>query len=150
MQPVRLPTTIRYGARAMTALASCPPGHVVSLREVGEMEGISAKYLEHIMRSLRTAGLVKAVRGLHGGYVLARPPESITLKDVFESLVGEISLVDCVDCPEMCSFHDTCPTRDTWVEMNLAIEDILERTTIQQLVERKRCRELVPAMADGF
>jgi Rrf2 family protein len=123
---------------------------VVSLREVGELEGISAKYLEHIMRALRTAGLVKAVRGLHGGYVLARPPESITLKDVFESLVGEISPVDCVDCPETCAFHDTCPTRDTWIEMKEAIEGILERTTIQQLVERKQHRALVPATADSL
>ena len=101
-------------------------------------QGISAKYLEQILRPLRVAGLIQAVRGKQGGYVLARPPQSITLKDVLEILDGSAAPVDCVDCPDSCAMHDVCPTRDTWVEIKFAIERVLDSTTIQDLVDRKK------------
>ena len=137
---MRLSTAVRYGARAMTQVASAHPARAVSVREVAEQQGISPKYLEHILRPLRSAGLIQAVRGKQGGYVLARPPQSITLKDVFECLDGSAAPVDCVDCPDSCAMHDICPTRDTWVELKLAIETVLESTTILDLVERKKQR----------
>lgn len=134
---MRLSTEVRYGARAMTELASAHPDRAVSVREVAEQQGISPKYLEQILRPLVAAGFVQAIRGQQGGYVLARPPETITLKGLYESLVGSLAPVPCVDCPDSCSMHDICPTRDTWVEVKEAVETVLERTTIRDLVERK-------------
>jgi Rrf2 family protein len=142
---MKLSTTVRYGARAMTQVAAAYPDRAVSVREVGEEQNISPKYLEHILRGLKAAGLVRAIRGTNGGYVLARPPGSITLKDLYESLVGSVAPVDCVDCPDSCSMHDICPTRDTWVEMKEAIETVLERTTIRDLVERKKRKAISSA-----
>jgi Rrf2 family protein len=135
---MKLSTTVRYGARAVTQLAAAYPHRAVSVREVAEEQDISPKYLEHILRALKASGLIHAVRGTSGGYVLARSPGSITLKDLYESLVGSIAPVDCVDCPDSCSMHDVCPTRDTWVELKEAIETVLERTTIRDLLERKK------------
>ena len=54
--------------------------------------------------------------------------------------------VDCVDCPDSCAMHDICPTRDTWVELKLAIETVLESTTILDLVERKKQRAIPSAL----
>ena len=133
---MRLSTAVRYGARAITQIASLGTDRPVSVREIGEKQAISAKYLEHILKTLKAGGLVRAVRGKEGGYVLTRPPESITLKDVYESLEGPVTPVDCVDCPSSCGMYEVCPTRDTWVELKVAIEAVLARTTIQNLVER--------------
>ena len=133
---MRLSTTVRYGARAITQVASAPNGCAVSVREIAQQQRISAKYLEHILRALKAGGLVQAVRGKRGGYVLTRPPESITLKDLYESLEGSAAPVDCVNCPDACALHDVCPTRDTWLELNAAVETVLQRTTIQHLVDR--------------
>ncbi len=135
--PMRLPTSFRYAARAVVGLAAVDPQRAVSVRELGEQQGISPKYLEQILRALTASGLVQAVRGKHGGYLLAKPPQSITLKEVYENLVGSTAPVLCVDEPESCSSHAGCPTWDTWVELKRAIESVLERTTVQQLVERK-------------
>ena len=107
---MRLSTAVRYGARAMTQVASAHPDRAVSVREVAEQQAISPKYLEQIFRPLRVAGLVQAVRGKQGGYVLARSPESITLKDLYEVLVGSVVPVACVDCPDFCVMCDVCPT----------------------------------------
>jgi Rrf2 family protein len=142
---MRLSTTVRYGARAMTELASADPDRAVSVREVAEAQSISPKYLEHILKALKAAGLVRAVRGMNGGYALAKPPGSITLKELYESLVGPVALVHCVDDPDSCPMHDGCPTRETWVELNEAIQGVLERTTIQDLVQRKKRKALAPA-----
>ena len=141
---MRLSTAVHYAARAITQVASAPPDRAVSVREVAQQQGMSAKYLEHILKPLKAAGLVQAVHGKQGGYVLARPPERITLKDVYESLVGTVAVVHCVDRPGSCPMHDVCPTRDTWVEINESVERVLERTTIQDLVERKR-RKAMPS-----
>lgn len=68
---MRIATKARYGARAMVELALAYPDGTLSVRDVAERQSISAKYLEHIMASLKTAGLVTAARGIHGGYALA-------------------------------------------------------------------------------
>lgn len=142
---MRLSTVVRYGARAMAQVASGHPDRAVPVREVAEQQRLSAKYLEQIFRPLKAAGLIRAVRGKQGGYVLTRPPERITLKQVYESLEGSLAPVDCVDCPDSCSMHPICPTRDTWVEIKESVEGVLERTTIRDLVERKKQKAISPA-----
>ena len=135
---MKLSTRARYGARALAELAAANPDAAVSVKDVAQRQKISPKYLEHIMAALRAAGLVKAVRGMYGGYVLARPSEKITLKDVFEVLEGSLAPVDCVDHPDSCPMEDTCPTRETWVEMKESMARVLQGTTVQDLVDRKR------------
>jgi len=141
---MKLSTRSRYGARAMVEIALAYPDGTVSVKRVSERQNISHKYLERIMRELKNSGFLKAVRGMHGGYALARSPESITLKDIIEALDGSLAPVQCVDHPESCSVENVCPTRDTWAEMKTAMETVLENTTLQDLVDRKKRKEAVP------
>jgi len=133
---VRLSTKTRYGARAMAELAVAYPGRSLTLREIAERQHLSTKYLEQIMRALGSAGLTRSVRGVHGGYTLAKSPECITLADVFHALEGSLAPVDCVDAPELCAMREACPTRSVWVEVKEAVESVLEGTTLQDLAER--------------
>jgi Rrf2 family protein len=137
---VRLSTRTRYAARALAELATVRPPATTTLKDVARSQKLSPKYLERIFNTLRAHGLLQTVRGLHGGYALARPPETITLREVCETLDGPVALVDCVDCPESCPRKDICPTRDTWVEITQAIVGILQRTTIRDLAERRNGR----------
>lgn len=135
---MKLSTRIRYASRALAELGLVYPAGTRSVRDVAETLQVSAKYLEHIVRALRAAGLINTVRGTQGGCALAKPPESITLKDLFEAMDGPLTLVDCVvHGSDACSMVDSCPTRDTWIEINEAVLAILERTTVQDLAERK-------------
>jgi Rrf2 family protein len=134
---VKLSTKARYAARALAELACAQPGTTLSVRDVAERQRISPKYLEHILKALKAAGLIKAARGMHGGYALARPPASITLKEVLEILEGSVAPVDCVDEPDSCPMEASCPTRETWVEIKLSILTVLQRTTVQDLSERR-------------
>jgi len=135
---MRLSTRTRYATRALAELASAKVTPV-SVRELAETGHISAKYLEQILNTLSSVGLVRALRGKSGGYELAKPAASITLKDVFVVFEGAIAL-ECADNPDLCPRVETCATRDTWVELKEAILRVLEGTTLQDLADRKRAK----------
>ena len=120
----------------MVQLAASHPGRAVSAREIAEKQGISAKYLEHILRALKSRGLVRAVRGKQGGYILTRSPESITLKDLYESVCGGLSPEHCVARPDTCPMREVCPVWETFLEVKGGIETVLGRTTVQELLAR--------------
>jgi Rrf2 family protein len=108
---------------------------------MAEKQHLSLKYLERIMTDLKAAGLVRPIRGMRGGFYLTRPPNKITLRNVYEALEGSLAPMECIDKPETCRWEDTCPTRQTWVEMKRALENVLENTTLQDLATRKRQKE---------
>ena len=54
----------------------------VNLAELAESLGISTSYLEHLFSGLRKHGLVEGLRGVGGGYRLARPASQITIADI--------------------------------------------------------------------
>jgi Rrf2 family transcriptional regulator, cysteine metabolism repressor len=134
---MKLSTKIRYGARAMLELAAHYGEGPVELCEVARREGISAKYLEQLITPLRTAGLVRSVRGSKGGYSLARPPSEIHLKDVVESLEGSLSLVECLRDPRHCQRSSLCVTRDIWNEVSQAITRVFDSITLEEMLRRR-------------
>ena len=135
--PMKLSTKTRYGVRAMAELAAADGGEAVSTRQLAESQGLSVKYLEHIMAALKAAGVVIPVRGMRGGYRLSRAASAITLSDIFEALEGSAALVECVEHPEGCSVSEACPTRETWVELTSALTDVLSNTTVQHILDRR-------------
>ena len=137
---MKLSTRARYGARAMVELAKTP-GASRSVRDVARNQRVSAKYLEHIMASLKSAGLVEAVRGLNGGYTLARGPGEIRLSDVILALEGPLAPVDCVSGVRDCPMAADCPTREVWAELKRSIMLTLDRVTLKDLVDRRHGRE---------
>jgi len=135
---MKLSTRTRYGARALAELAAVYPHKSISVKELARGQSLSVKYLEQIMAALKSAGLVRAARGLHGGYELAAPPERITMYQVFEALEGGAAMVECVGQPECCEMSLGCPTRPVWVQLNEAVVGVLSGTTLRDLAERVR------------
>lgn len=134
---MRLSTRSRYGIRALTALAAheLPDGRCA--RELADEEELSKKYLESILAQLRTAGIVRSVRGAHGGYVLAKDPAELTVADIVRILEGSLAFVECVDDAAYCERSDDCVTRHVWVEAEKALTNAFEAITIQSLVDRR-------------
>ena len=144
---MRLSTKIRYGARAMLELAYHYGEGPLELHEIAKKENISLKYLEQVIIPLRTAGLVKSIRGSKGGYSLAKPPYEICLKDLVEVLEGPLNLVDCLTDPKRCDRCDICVTREIWSEVSEAICRIFRSITLEEMVRRRRVKEgMAPPM----
>ncbi|MFA5292856.1 MAG: Rrf2 family transcriptional regulator [Phycisphaerae bacterium] len=132
---MKLSTRTRYGMRALLELAIAHNAGPLQIKVIAERQNISNKYLEQLVSMLKTAGLVRSIRGPHGGYVLSRPPEEIELSDVFRTLEGPVLTVECVENENLCQSHADCATRNLWVQMNDAILGVLENKTLRDLVE---------------
>ncbi len=130
---MKIPTRTRYGMRAMVELAAGYPDKPISLRFVADKQSIPIKYLEQLMVPLKAAGYLRSVRGLHGGYIFANPPEETSVYDIYTALEGPTALVDCVSDTELCNDCDKCPTRDIWVKMSDVMKEILTNQSIADL-----------------
>jgi Rrf2 family protein len=137
---MKLGTKTRYSARAMVDLAlSYEDGNaIVPVKEISTRQQVSPKYLEHLLASLRSAGLVRSVRGANGGHTLTRPPNEINLREIYHVFEGEEGFVECTTSPELCDRTDGCVTREVWTQMYDACMEILESTTLEDLARRVR------------
>ena len=138
---MKLSTKGRYGTRALLDLALHRQEEPVLLKDIAQRQQIPLLYLEHLIAPLIAGGVVRSTRGARGGVSLAKPPEEITLSEVIQLFEGSMAPVACVDTPELCARSEFCVTRDVWSEMKRAIDDILESTTLQDLIERRKRKE---------
>ena len=135
---MRLSTKGRYGLRALLDLALHRDEGSVLLKDIARRQEVSLPYLEHLIAPLIAAGLVKSTRGSRGGLLLLRSPSEIRLGEIIQVLEGSIAPVDCVNDPKLCHRSGLCVTRDIWIEMKVAMSQVLDSTTLQDLVERHR------------
>ena len=135
---MKLSTRGRYGVRLMLELALHYGEGPVLLRDIAERQGISEKYLWQLINPLKITGLINSRRGVHGGYVLGKAPEAISLKAILRILEGSLCLVDCVDDPALCDRSPSCISRDIWGEASKSMQQTLEDTTLAAMVERQK------------
>ncbi|MEW6142938.1 MAG: RrF2 family transcriptional regulator [Chloroflexota bacterium] len=134
---MKLSTRVRYGMRALVDLSAHYGEPPQLIREIARRQGISQHYLEQIIIVLKSAGLVKSIRGAKGGIILAKAPSQIKLSDVMKVLEGSTAPVECVDDAGVCIRSPYCVMRDVWSEMKDAINGVLEARTLQEMVDRQ-------------
>jgi Rrf2 family protein len=139
---MRVSARTRYGLRALAAVARSQHLRPVSLRTVAQEEHLPRKYLERLFALLKAAGLVRAVRGAGGGYVLTRLAGEIPLLEIFEVLEGPPDPVECLQPGALCPHEDRCPTRDLWQEVSDAVSAVLAGHTLADLMaSEQKCHE---------
>jgi len=132
---MRLSTRSRYGVRLMLELALNYNKGYNFLKNIARKEDISEKYLSHLVIPLKARNLIVSSRGAHGGYRLAKSPSDITVKDIVQTLEGDISLVECVNNPSVCKRIASCVTRDVWEILDEKISETLSSITLKDLLE---------------
>jgi len=135
---VKLSTRTRYGLRAIIVLAENHGKGPLQIKTIAREQDISAKYLEQLMPILKSARLVRSIRGSKGGYVLAKDPNQIKLNDVFNCLEGPVTTVECVENQNYCARVADCSARQVWTQVQNAIKDVLQSITLQDLVDRAK------------
>ena len=112
----------------------------VPLRAISKRQDITEKYLWHLINPLKSAGLIEATRGAHGGYVLAKPLSDISIKEIVRCLEGPLTLVECVEKPGSCKKSQSCVARDVWKEVADKISETLESITLKDIVENHKTK----------
>ncbi len=117
-----------YALRAIFDLSEHRTGEPVRIAEIARRQQIPQKFLELILASLKQSGFVESRRGAEGGYLLARPPESITVGEVLRSVEGSQS-------PRRGARRRAeTPFADLWQNVDSAVSGILDKVTFAQLV----------------
>ena len=138
-------TKAEYGVRVLVELARRGGDDPVPLAEIAEHDGLPLAYLEHLVARLRKAELVSSRRGARGGYMLARPAETITMAEVVEALEGSIAPIECISattdgtvvCSREADPDHACPTKLLWTRVRFSIVRTLQDTKLSDLVPEK-------------
>ena len=135
---MRITTKGCYGLRAMIELATQDDGQPLSMEMISESRQISRKYLHALMTSLRSAGLVKSVRGPGGGYTLSKAAKKINIKEILQALEGPLAPSNCVEEPDTCERSHVCPMIGLWNKINDVTEKLLENITLQDVADEEK------------
>ena len=127
-----------YGLSALAALARHPRG--CSVRVLAQEERLPEDYLEKILQQLKRSGFVVSEKGTHGGYTLAKPPQTITSWDILETLDGGFKEAKRPAFPGIlspCPVLTHCQTKNVWQQLESAMKNTLSRVTLADLVPQE-------------
>ncbi len=125
---MKISTKGRYGLTIMIALARETDNKPLSLKKIATRHELPEHYLEQLIGPLRNGGLVKSVRGAYGGYQLVKPAEEITAGEIIRLLEGPLTIVEDSEA-------DDAVKRKLWDKIKVAIETVLDETTLADLAE---------------
>lgn len=144
---MKISTKGRYALRMMLEFAM-NPDECTKIIQVANRQQISDKYLEQIVTILTRAGYVKSERGAKGGYRLTRAPEEYTVGMILRLTEGSLAPVACLeDSTNQCSRSDACVTLDIWKQLEEAINSVVDRVTLADLVKQQYKKNLEHAPA---
>ncbi len=133
---MKISTKGRYALRMMVDIAKHQKDGYVTLKDVALRQGISKKYLEQIALHLSQAGMLRAVRGYQGGYMLARPAEEYTADAILQAVEGTLAPVACLeDAPNQCERCRKCETLPLWQGLERIILQYLNSVTLADIIE---------------
>jgi Rrf2 family protein len=133
---VRITHKVDYGVRVMTALADidrATPGVPTTSATLAAQNGFPPGFLDDVLRLLRTASLVRSVRGGGGGWLLARHAGEITVADVIRAVDGPLATVRGVRPHELPDDGEREPFVSLWIAVRAALRSVLEHVTIADL-----------------
>jgi Rrf2 family protein len=134
--PNMLSKRAKYAIKTILYLYENQDQVPVSAKTISEKERIPYKFLENILRDLKSHQVVKSIRGAVGGYVLAKDPNEITVSHLMRIIDGPIALIPCVSekfyesCGE-CIDEETCRIRKLFAELRTEMLHVLEKSIVQ-------------------
>jgi Rrf2 family protein len=130
-------TKTRYGVRVVFELALNVNKEGGTLqKEIAESQHLSIKYLDHIISSLKKAGLISNIAGKKSGYVLARPANEISIYDVYSAFEDNLAIIDCLLTEGECPRKGMCVMKDYWCELNETIRNSMMSMNVELMAEK--------------
>ena len=127
-----------YGLRILLRIARSDSSTGLSIPQLSELEGMSQPYVGKIARMLRIAGFVESTRGQKGGYIIAKDPKLIIIKDVISSLGG--NLFNKEFCGQhsgeirFCTNSVDCSIRSLWTILQYTVDKVLANISLNDLI----------------
>lgn len=133
---MRITTRGEYGLRCVLDIAA-KKGKVISIRQIVASEKLPKDYVEQLLIKLRRKNIIKSMRGVKGGYLLARKPQKITIYDIITSLEDEVFGLFCDRVKKRkskCVHINDCRIRSFWLSLKKDMEKALKSKSIASLL----------------
>ncbi|MEW6601770.1 MAG: Rrf2 family transcriptional regulator [Nitrospirota bacterium] len=126
-----------YAIRCVLHLAE-RYGETIMINDIAEGRKIPKSFLAKILQILARAGIVESLRGVKGGFRLARNPSEICLLDIVEAMEGTVAMNICAVDKRNCSFSSTCVVHPVWMDLRKDLEDRLREWDFERLLNVDR------------
>ncbi|MCL1797339.1 MAG: Rrf2 family transcriptional regulator [Eggerthellaceae bacterium] len=121
-----------YACRILRA-AYNSRGTRISVAEISEIENIPYSFARGIQHDLMKSGLVKTIRGKHGGLVLNCDPEEVTLLDVLKAIQGPVTIAVCSHNLDYCEKQPECVFNCVWRGADKWLNRYFASITLEEL-----------------
>lgn len=128
----------------------------LTVSQISAATGMPSNFLSKILRQVARSGIIRSTRGCHGGYILARPAEKISVLEVLEAVEGPFTINQCSGKPENCGVSVCCPFYGMWIEAQENFRSVLGKYTlhsvavfVQGLPEEERFNNLLRRRFNG-
>ena len=129
----------RYALRVMIDLAQHSGDGFISIKTIADRQGISVKYLEMIVGSLKKAELVDSTRGKEGGYMLSRVPSGYSVGEILRCIEDNLAPVSCIRSGNItCDHAGECMTVPMWKELDDITNSYLDSVTLEDLLSGRK------------
>jgi Rrf2 family protein len=133
---------VDYAVRALSYLAGQSEGKIISRADIEKSQDIPPFYLSKIMKDLVAGGLVQSHVGSKGGFTLAKSADSISIKDIYETVERPLVLMECLEKgPKYCSYCSVCSQKSIWEEAQGVLAKFLSGVAIRDIADRQGLRQ---------
>ncbi len=129
-----------YGVAAVLYLAASDAEGYVPIRQISDDLDLSFPFLTKVLQDLNNAGYLTSMRGPNGGVAFARPPETLSLKDIVVAIDGPELFTECVMGLPGCGTGKPCPMHEEWGPVRDRLEELFERLSVAEAVRRDDLR----------
>jgi len=138
IEPMKITFKGDYALKIMLDLSLEYGGPLVQMKEIARRQDIPKKFLEQIVVILKGAKYIRTARGPRGGIALAKEPAKITLGEIIRLIEGSTAPIACVSETGRgkCDFENRCAFREVFGEIASLINDVVDKTTFADMVER--------------
>lgn len=143
---MKITSSEEYGIRILIRITSANPVEGLSIPQLSEAEKLTEPHVAKICRTLRMEGFINSTPGYKGGYVLAKPADTIIINDVLKALGG--TLFDQQFCDahtgigRLCTNSVDCSTRSLWKMIQFTLDNLLNKLTLKDLMVNEKEVEL--------
>jgi FeS assembly SUF system regulator len=120
-------------ATVILARLAAEPARRFTAGQLASQTHLAAPTVSKLLKQLHRQGLVNSTRGLHGGYLLARPAIEINAAQILDALEGPVALTECASSDNHCCIESSCLVGRAWQRVNIAIRRSLQEITLLEL-----------------
>jgi Rrf2 family protein len=129
-----MPRQVEYALMALSEMHLANPGQLFSARELCDKHHIPFDVLSKAMQRLGRAGILRSVKGLHGGYQVNKDLSTVSLLDLMQAVLGDIATVNCLKDGGGCPRLGVCNVSAPMQLIDQKLRELYDSLSIQGLI----------------